>query len=609
MSGADNFTYAPGPVISTVNPTSGSVAGGTSVTISGSGYTGASAVKFGSSPASSFVINSDTQITAVSPPEVAGTVDITVATPGGTSATTPLDSFTFSTTVGCSETWTGATDSHWGTASNWSNGQVPSYNDEACIPSGAPNLPVVLDAGTSPSIRALSNQGSLDVAGNLSITGTSSMSTGSMSVEGRISGPGAFVITGSLTTSGANFYGPGTVTVASGATWAVGTSSSTSLDGGTFVNSGVATVSISANLTINSGATLTNTGTLTMDAAAHITGSNNSNDVFNNTGTLVVTPGLTGTASLNSYLVVNNTGSIKLTSGSIDIYSATLNLNGGSVTGAGTLKNEGTLGINSAQSIASPVVDAGTVTGTSPLTLTGSLTTSGANYYGPGTVTVASGATWAVGTSSSTSLDGGVLVNGGSATVSSSANLTINSGATLTNTGTLTMDAAAHITGSNNSNDVFNNAGTFVVTSRLDRDGRVVQRPRRQQHRISPALIGHPRDLSATLNLNAGSVTGAGTLKNRAPWDQHRPRASPARLVDAGTVTGTEPVTLTGSLTTSGANFNGPGTVTVAKGANWENSSSSTVAVGHWSIEVRRQSMRRPLCRSTRVPPSPTSAP
>ena len=87
------------------------------------------------------------------------------------------------------------------------------------------------------------------------------MSTGSMSVEGSISGPGAFVITGSLTTSGANFYGPGTVTVASGATWAVGTSSSTSLDGGVLVNGGSATVSSSANLTINSGATLTNTGT------------------------------------------------------------------------------------------------------------------------------------------------------------------------------------------------------------------------------------------------------------------------------------------------------------------------------------------------------------
>ena len=155
LSSADNFTYATGPVISTVNPTSGSVAGGTSVTISGSGFTGTSAVKFGSSPASLFVINSDTQITAVSPPEVAGTVDITVATPGGTSATSPLDSFSFSTSVGCSETWTGATDSHWSTASNWSNGQVPSYNDEACIPSGAPNLPVVLDAGTSPSIRGL----------------------------------------------------------------------------------------------------------------------------------------------------------------------------------------------------------------------------------------------------------------------------------------------------------------------------------------------------------------------------------------------------------------------------------------------------------------------
>lgn len=95
---ADHFTYsaAAAPAITSISPTSGSSKGGTGVTINGSGFTGASTVKFGSVAAVSFVVNSDTKITATSPPEAAGTVDITVTTPTGTSATGSADQFTYS---------------------------------------------------------------------------------------------------------------------------------------------------------------------------------------------------------------------------------------------------------------------------------------------------------------------------------------------------------------------------------------------------------------------------------------------------------------------------------------------------------------------------------
>ena len=53
------------------------LAGGTSVVITGTGFTGATAVKFGSTVASSYTVNSATQITATSPAGSAGTVDIT----------------------------------------------------------------------------------------------------------------------------------------------------------------------------------------------------------------------------------------------------------------------------------------------------------------------------------------------------------------------------------------------------------------------------------------------------------------------------------------------------------------------------------------------------
>jgi hypothetical protein len=96
-STADQFTYVtpgPAPAITAVSPNAGTTAGGTSVSITGTGLSGASAVEFGTVAASSFRVNSDTSITAVSPSEAAGTVDITTTNPNGTSATSTADQFT-----------------------------------------------------------------------------------------------------------------------------------------------------------------------------------------------------------------------------------------------------------------------------------------------------------------------------------------------------------------------------------------------------------------------------------------------------------------------------------------------------------------------------------
>jgi len=81
------YTYAPVPVITTLAPSAGSLAGGNTVTIYGSGFTNASSVMFGNNSAVEYTINSDSQITVTVPPgTAAGTVEVLVTTLGGTSA-------------------------------------------------------------------------------------------------------------------------------------------------------------------------------------------------------------------------------------------------------------------------------------------------------------------------------------------------------------------------------------------------------------------------------------------------------------------------------------------------------------------------------------------
>ncbi len=95
-SANDKFAFqSPAPVVTGLSATTGSTAGGTPVTITGSNFMGVTQVYFGSLAATSYVLNSPTSITAYSPAEAAGVVDVAVQTPGGTSAVSSADKFTF----------------------------------------------------------------------------------------------------------------------------------------------------------------------------------------------------------------------------------------------------------------------------------------------------------------------------------------------------------------------------------------------------------------------------------------------------------------------------------------------------------------------------------
>lgn len=79
-----NADIQPPPAIEYLASAKGPLQGGTEVTITGTDFTGATAVSFGAVPATSFAADSETQITAYSPRASApGPVPVAVTTPAG----------------------------------------------------------------------------------------------------------------------------------------------------------------------------------------------------------------------------------------------------------------------------------------------------------------------------------------------------------------------------------------------------------------------------------------------------------------------------------------------------------------------------------------------
>jgi IPT/TIG domain-containing protein len=83
------------PHVTALSPGMGAFIGGTTVTITGSGFTGATEVDFGGVKAPRMTVDSDSEITATSPTGASGPVHVTVVTPKGTSTTSPADQFRY----------------------------------------------------------------------------------------------------------------------------------------------------------------------------------------------------------------------------------------------------------------------------------------------------------------------------------------------------------------------------------------------------------------------------------------------------------------------------------------------------------------------------------
>ncbi len=144
--GADSAFTTAEPVVTSVTPGLGPAAGASAVTIDGANFDSASAVEFGGRAAESFTVSSSGSIDAVAPPGT-GTVDVTVSTPAGTSATGPSDRFAYGD-VGPVLDW-GLNDGALGDGA-FANSSVPVEVSE--LPEA-----VALAAGYQESLALLGN--------------------------------------------------------------------------------------------------------------------------------------------------------------------------------------------------------------------------------------------------------------------------------------------------------------------------------------------------------------------------------------------------------------------------------------------------------------------
>jgi hypothetical protein len=96
MFGTFNVTKVtnPAPTVTSITPTTGSQAGGTSVTITGTGFLAGATVKFGGTSATNVSVVNATSITATTPANAAGKVDVVVTNTDSQSATL-AQSFTY----------------------------------------------------------------------------------------------------------------------------------------------------------------------------------------------------------------------------------------------------------------------------------------------------------------------------------------------------------------------------------------------------------------------------------------------------------------------------------------------------------------------------------
>jgi large repetitive protein len=317
------------PSVTSITPTSGPAAGGTTVTITGSSFTGVTGVKFGATAATSFTFVSDTQITATSPAGT-GTVDVTVTNTIGTSSTSASDQFTYvaaptvtsisptsgptagGTTVTITGTnFTGATAVTFGAtaATSFTVNSATSITATSPAGTGTVDMRVTTAGGTSaisaadqftyvaaPRVTSISPT-SGPTAGGTTVTITGTNFTGATAVIFGATAATSFTVNSATQITATSPAGTGTVDVR--VTTAGGTSATSAADQFTYMAAPTVTsISPSSGPTAG-GTTVTITGTNFTGATAVIFGSTAATGFTVNSATQITATSPAGLATVD----------------------------------------------------------------------------------------------------------------------------------------------------------------------------------------------------------------------------------------------------------------------------------------------------------------------
>jgi filamentous hemagglutinin family protein len=379
---------------------------------------------------------------------------------GGTTLTSSTLFYTF---------WNTDAAGDWATAGNWSNG-LPSATVRAIIDRAATNPIVTFNTVATTRKLTVGSGDTLNISGgSLTLNGASSFTGGAIL---DLSGGTLADAAGLTLNGGFNWGGGGTLTGAGVLT--TSNTATTAITGTTFLTDKVWNNAGAIN--VNGG------GVLQADGASVTAFTNQAGGVvnlngtysqpivdwgglnkktFNNAGTLNKNTGSVATQAIN--LVFNNTGTVNVNEGTLTLgnngadtgayniaAAATLNLSGGTraLNAGSALTNNGTLSISGANTtlaggfagtgalavssgtfnytsastpnLSSLAVSGGTLSGSGNITLTGSGLWTAGTLGGAGTLVVGNGATLALSTAGSKSLDR-LLTNNGTVTFADAA--------------------------------------------------------------------------------------------------------------------------------------------------------------------------------------------
>jgi hypothetical protein len=312
---SNTFTVNPLPTVSSISPSSGTTLGGTPVTITGTYFTGTTAVKFGPTAAANFTVNSATSITVFSPSGSAGIIDVTVIAPGGTSAISSADQFTYSTV---NKVFIHA--GNWSTPGNWNPSGAPASTDNVEIQANC-----TVDATATCNNMTIDNGITLTAgAFALTVSGTTTVGGGASGTLAISSATGAKLFTG-------------LVTINTGGNWTNTSANSPVEFRGGITNNGTFTAGNGIQTFNTNAQALTGTFTIPSVTVTTITLTNN--------GTLTVGTALAGTGGLTNggtgVLYINGTSAVTTITN-----AGTINLNSAGAITTATLTNNGVFNLS-----------------------------------------------------------------------------------------------------------------------------------------------------------------------------------------------------------------------------------------------------------------------